>query len=103
MAQQVVRGRRAPDLVKRDFPAQDINCEWYGDGTKIPTDKGKLQLASVLDMGSRRILGFAQGLPRPDAGPARPAVAGPGTPGNTTEVAFNTQNKRQDYANPPYR
>ena len=54
------RGRwRAPDLVKRDFPAGQINCKWYGDGTEIPTGEGKLQLASVLDMGSRRVLGFA--------------------------------------------
>jgi putative transposase len=56
------RGRwRAPDLVKRDFPAQKINCKWYGDGTEIPTGQGKLYLASILDMGSRRVLGFALG------------------------------------------
>jgi putative transposase len=54
------RGRwRALDLVKRDFPTGNINCKWYGDGTEIPTGEGKLQLASVLDMGSRRVLGFA--------------------------------------------
>jgi putative transposase len=54
------KGRwRAPDLVRRDFPAAQINCKWYGDGTEIPTDEGKLHLASVLDMGSRRLLGFA--------------------------------------------
>jgi putative transposase len=50
---------RAPDLVKRDFPAGQVNCKWYGDGTEIPTGEGKLQLASVLDMGSRRVLGSA--------------------------------------------
>ena len=56
------RGRwRAPDLVKRQFPAQKINQKWYGDGTEIPTDEGKLYLASVLDMASRRVLGFALG------------------------------------------
>jgi len=56
------RGRwRAPDLVKRDFPAGKINRKWYGDGTEIPTDEGKLYLASVLDMASRRVLGFALG------------------------------------------
>jgi putative transposase len=54
------KGRwRAPDLVKRDFPAQKINQKWFGDGTEIGTDEGKLHLASVLDMGSRRVLGFA--------------------------------------------
>jgi putative transposase len=39
------KGRwRAPDLVKRDFPAQAINRKWYGDGTEIPTGEGKLHL-----------------------------------------------------------
>jgi putative transposase len=54
------KGRwRAPDLVRRDFPAAEVNVKWYGDGTEICTDEGKLHLASVLDMGSRRVLGFA--------------------------------------------
>jgi transposase InsO family protein len=53
------RGRwRAPDLVKRQFPAARLNCKWYGDGTEIPTGEGKLSLASVMDAASRRILGF---------------------------------------------
>jgi transposase InsO family protein len=56
------KGRwRAPDLVQRDFPAQEINKKWYGDGTEVPTDEGKLYLASVLDMASRRVVGFAVG------------------------------------------
>jgi putative transposase len=50
---------RAPDLIGRDFPAKQVNQKWYGDGTEIPTDEGKLFLDSVLDVGSRRILGFA--------------------------------------------
>jgi putative transposase len=54
------KGRwRAPDLIRRDFPAAKINQKWYGDGTEIATGEGKLQLASILDMGSRRVLGFA--------------------------------------------
>jgi len=56
------RGRwRAPDLVKRDFPAVRLNRKWFGDGTEIPTDEGKLHLVSVLDVASRRVLGFALG------------------------------------------
>jgi putative transposase len=56
------KGRwRAPDLVRRDFGAAAVNRKWYGDGTEIPTGQGKLHLDSVLDMGSRRILGFALG------------------------------------------
>ena len=54
------KGRwRAPDLVKRDFPTAKINQKWYGDGTEIPADEGKLYLDSVLDVASRRVLGFA--------------------------------------------
>jgi hypothetical protein len=54
------KGRwRTPDLVKRDFPASQLNRKWYGDGTEIPTGEGKLYLASVLDMASRRVVGFA--------------------------------------------
>jgi putative transposase len=52
---------RAPDLVGRRFATQRVNRKWYGDGTEIVTDEGKLHLASVLDMGSRRIVGFALG------------------------------------------
>jgi putative transposase len=56
------KGRwRAPDLVRRDFPAAGINQKWYGDGTDIDTDEGKFYLDSVLDVGSRRVLGFALG------------------------------------------
>lgn len=56
------KGRwRAPDLVKRNFGAERINQKWYGDGTEIETDEGKLQLDSVLDMASRRIVGFSIG------------------------------------------
>ena len=57
------RGRwRAPDLIGRDFAAEAINRKWYGDGTEIVTDEGKLYLDSVLDMGSRRIIGYALGV-----------------------------------------
>jgi putative transposase len=56
------RGRwRAPDLIKRDFPASQLNRKWYGDGTEIGTGEGKFYLDSVLDIASRRVLGFALG------------------------------------------
>lgn len=48
-----------PDLVRRDFSAEGIDQRWCGDLTEIPTDEGKLYLATVLDLGSRRLLGFA--------------------------------------------
>jgi transposase InsO family protein len=52
---------RAPDLIRRDFGTDRLNHKWYGDGTEIGTGEGKLYLDSVLDMGSRRIVGFAIG------------------------------------------
>lgn len=48
-----------PDLLKRDFSAQKPDEKWCGDLTEIPTDEGKLYLASVLDLAARRIPGFA--------------------------------------------
>ena len=51
--------RPIPDLVKRDFTAPAINLKWCGDLTEIPTDEGKLYLAHVEDLASRRIAGFA--------------------------------------------
>jgi putative transposase len=36
-----------------------VNQRWFGDGTEIDTAEGTLQLASVLDVCSRRIVGFA--------------------------------------------
>jgi transposase InsO family protein len=69
------KGRwRAPDLVKRDFPAAALNRKWFGDGTQIATDEGKLHLVSVLDVASRRLLGFALG-ERHDAALAYGALA----------------------------
>jgi putative transposase len=47
-----------PDLVKRDFTAPTINRKWCGDLTEVPTGEGKLYLATVEDLASRRIVGF---------------------------------------------
>ena len=51
--------RALPDLVGRLFDPDDINHIWAGDVTYIPTDEGWLYLASVLDLGSRRLIGYA--------------------------------------------
>ena len=54
------KGRwRAPDLVGRDFPASKINQKLVLRRDGNTYCEGKLHLASVLDMGSRRVLGFA--------------------------------------------
>jgi putative transposase len=86
------KGRwRAPDLVKRKFPVPGINQRWYGDGTEIVTGEGKLILDSVLDMGSRRILGHVLG-EHHDAGLAVAALltAAAVRGGNVTGVVFHS-------------
>ena len=45
-----------PDRLKRDFTAPEANVKWCGDMTEIPTDEGKLYLATVLDLFSRKLL-----------------------------------------------
>lgn len=50
-----------PDLIGRDFTANGIDQRWCGDLTEVPTGEGKLYLATVLDLASRRLPGFALG------------------------------------------
>ena len=49
----------APDLVQRHFAAEAPNQLWVADITYIPTWAGFLYLAVVLDVFSRRIVGWA--------------------------------------------
>jgi transposase InsO family protein len=54
-------GKRAaaPDFVRRDFTAEEPDLVWAGDLTEIETGEGKLYLATVIDLYSRRLLGYA--------------------------------------------
>ena len=52
-------GRPAPDLVDRDFTATGPDQLWVADVTYIPTWAGFLYLAVVMDVWSRRIVGWA--------------------------------------------
>ena len=49
----------APNLVSRNFEASAPNLVWAGDVTFIPTAGGWLYLAVLLDLFSRRIVGWA--------------------------------------------
>src|SRR5688572_23433083 len=53
------RARPAPDLVQRGFTATGPNQLWVADITYIPTRGETLYLAVVLDVWSRRIVGWA--------------------------------------------
>ncbi|MFD5408661.1 IS3 family transposase [Streptomyces nojiriensis] len=50
-----------PDLVVRDFQpdATALDTRWCGDITYIPTEEGWLYLATVIDIASRRVIGWA--------------------------------------------
>ncbi|MEU6890051.1 IS3 family transposase [Streptomyces viridosporus] len=55
------RAATRPDLVLRDFrpdPAA-TDARWCGDITYIPTEEGWLYLATVIDIASRRVVGWA--------------------------------------------
>ncbi len=51
--------RPAPDLVSRDFSAQGPDQLWVADITYVGTDAGTFYLAVVLDVWSRRIVGWS--------------------------------------------
>ena len=50
-----------PDLVERDFAASRPNALWVADATYIPTREGFLFLAVVVDVYSRRVVGWSMG------------------------------------------
>jgi transposase InsO family protein len=49
----------APDLICQDFYAPNPNTKWCGDITYIRTWQGWAYMASVIDMHSRRLIGWA--------------------------------------------
>ena len=49
----------APNLLKRDFTADQPDHKWLSDITYIPTREGWLYLAAILDLYTRRIVGWA--------------------------------------------
>jgi putative transposase len=55
------RARPAPDLVNREFVADAPNRLWVADMTFIATWAGPIYLAIVVDVWSRRIVGWAIG------------------------------------------
>ena len=56
---RAVRVRPAPDRVGRRFEAAAPNRLWVADVTYVPTLAGFLYLAVVLDVFSRRVVGWA--------------------------------------------
>jgi putative transposase len=49
----------APNLLNREFEAEQANLKWVADITYIPTHEGWLYLAVVLDLYSRKAVGWS--------------------------------------------
>lgn len=49
----------ADNLLARDFSAKSVNEKWVGDVTYVRTPEGWLYLAIVLDLFSRKVVGYA--------------------------------------------
>jgi len=85
------------DLLERDFTAAGVNQKWCGDLTEIPTDEGKLYLATVEDLASRRLPGFAIG-EHHDAELARAALCmAAATRGGTIQGVIFHSDKGSEY------
>ena len=62
MAQTTIPGaeQRAVDLVRRQFgPGVELDRRWCGDVTYVRTWEGWAYLATVIDVASRRVVGWA--------------------------------------------
>ncbi len=49
----------APNLLEKNFKAEEANQKWVGDITYIPTQEGWLYLAAVEDLYHKKIVGWA--------------------------------------------
>jgi len=49
----------AQNILDRDFTADAVNTKWAADITYVPTEQGWLYFAAVMDLYSRRIIGWS--------------------------------------------
>ncbi len=61
------RAAAAPNILARQFTVSRPNRVWAGDMTVVPTGTGWLHLAVILDLYSRRVVGWAMGNDRGQA------------------------------------
>ena len=86
-----------PDLLRRDFTAEAPDQKWCGDFKQVDTDEGPVYLATVEDLYSRRMLGFAQSDDYPTAQLATAAInmAAAVRGGDVAGVIFHTDKGSQ--------
>lgn len=98
----------APNILERDFEATAPNQKWLADLTDIPTDEGWLYLARVLDLFSRKRVGWTMSddAARTDAGgtAGRPGLAGSRAgPGASLRSWFAIRCRRLSQSTPDAR
>jgi transposase InsO family protein len=86
-----------PDLLRRDFTAEAPDRKWVGDFKQVDTAQGPVYLATVEDLYSRRMLGFAQSDDYPTAQLATDAInmAAAVRGGDVDGVIFHTDKGSQ--------
>ena len=86
-----------PDLLRRDFTAEGPDQKWVGDFKQVNTAEGPVYLATVEDLFSRRMLGFAQSDAYPTAQLATAAInmAAAVRGGDVAGVIFHTDKGSQ--------
>ena len=91
------RAEPVPDLLRRDFTADGVNEKWVGDFKQVNTAEGPVFLATVEDLFSRRMLGFAQSDRHPTAQLATDALnmAAAVRGGTVAGVIFHTDKGSQ--------
>lgn len=64
----------ADNLLRQDFTAAAPNRKWVGDMTYLHTEEGWLYLAVIIDLYSRRVIGWAMGERMRPSWPAMPCA-----------------------------
>jgi putative transposase len=59
LTKQDTKAAPAPDLVGRDFTAEEPGTKLVGDITYLPTIEGWWYLATVIDLATREVIGYA--------------------------------------------
>ena len=98
------QGKRkaARDLVGRHFEAVSPDVLWCGDMTEIETGEGKLYLATVLDLFSRRVLGYAMGPRHDTALVAASLQMAAATRGGTVDGVIFHSDRGSEYSSEAY-
>lgn len=87
---------KVPDLVNRNFVNDGPDLSWCGDITYIRTWEGWLYLATVIDLGSRRVLGWSMAEHMKTTLVTDALTAGLGTRGGTVkDVIFHSDRGTQ--------